>query len=128
MASDLLSGEKKKDSVACFEKDLTTVKTALRRRSYHYIINKKQRSRRDASVPEARALITAMQAENNLHYLFQETQYNDVPVSGRPMEESSHGERDRRRTGCLVINSVLFGVDFADHFGKFGSQLGGNGP
>jgi hypothetical protein len=57
-----------------------------------------------------------------LHYLFQETQYNDVPVLGRSTEESSHGESNRRRTGCLVINSVLFAVDPADHFGKFESQ------
>jgi hypothetical protein len=34
-----------------------------------------------------------------------------VSVSGRPTEESSHGESDRRRTGCLIINSV----DPADH-------------
>jgi len=27
-------------------------------------------------------------------------------VSGRPTEESSHGESDRRRTGSLIINSV----------------------
>ena len=57
-----------------------------------------------------------------LHYLFQGTQYDDVPVSGRPTEESSHGESDRRRTGCLIISSVLFAVDPADHFRKFGSQ------
>jgi hypothetical protein len=34
-----------------------------------------------------------------------------VPVTGRPTEESSHGESDRRRTGSLIINSV----DPADH-------------
>ena len=33
-----------------------------------------------------------------------------------------HRESDRRRTGCLVINSVLFAVDPADYFGKFGSK------
>jgi len=45
-----------------------------------------------------------------------------VPVCGRATEESNHGESDRRRTECLVINSVLFAVDPAEHFGKFGSQ------
>ena len=29
---------------------------------------------------------------------------------------------DRRRTGCLVKDSVLFAVDPADNFGKCGSQ------
>jgi len=52
----------------------------------------------------------------------QGTLCEDVPVSGRPTEESSLGESDRRRAGCLNINSVLFGVDLADHFGNFGSQ------
>jgi hypothetical protein len=72
-------------------------------------------------VPAARGSIRALQAENKVQYLFQETLYDDVPVSGRPMEESSLGESDRRRAGCL-INSVLFGVDLAEHFGNFGSQ------
>ena len=61
-------------------------------------------------------------ADNNLQHLFQETQYDDVPVSGRPTDESSHGESDRRRTECLVINSVPFAVDPEEHFVKFGSQ------
>jgi hypothetical protein len=69
----------------------------------------------------ARASIGALQAENEVQYLFQETQYNDVPVSGRPTKESSLGESDRRG-GRLDINSVLFRVDLADHFGNFGSQ------
>jgi hypothetical protein len=68
----------------------------------------------------ARAAIRALQAGNKLQYLFQETQYDDVP--GRPTEESSHGESDRRRAGCLDIISVLFRVDLADHFGNFGSR------
>jgi hypothetical protein len=72
-------------------------------------------------VPAARAPITALQAEIKVQYLFQETFYDDVPGSGRPMEESSLGESNRR-AGCLDINSVLFGVDLADHFGNFGSQ------
>jgi len=38
------------------------------------------------------------------------------------LEESSQQESDRRRTGCLVINSVLFAVDPADNFGKCGRQ------
>jgi len=38
------------------------------------------------------------------------------------MEVYSHGDRDRRRTGCLVINSVLFTVDPAEYIGKCGSQ------
>jgi len=42
IATDLLSGKKKKNCVACFVKDLTIVKTVLKRRSYYYIINKKQ--------------------------------------------------------------------------------------
>jgi len=57
-----------------------------------------------------------------VQYLLQGTLCEDVPVSGRPTEESSLGESDRRRAGCLNINSVLFGVDLADHFGNFGSQ------
>jgi hypothetical protein len=71
---------------------------------------------------EAMASIRALQADNTLQYLFQETQYDDMPVSGRQTEESSHGETDRRRKGYLVVNSVLFRVDPADHFGKFGSE------
>jgi hypothetical protein len=43
-------------------------------------------------------------------------------MSGRATEESSLGESDRRRAGCLIINSVLFGVDPAEYFGKFGSK------
>ena len=70
-------------------------------------------------VPAARASIKELQAGNKLQYLFQETQYDDVSVSGRPTEESRNGEKDRRKTECLVINSVLFGFDPADHFGKF---------
>ena len=38
------------------------------------------------------------------------------------MEECSHVESNWRRTEGLVINSVLFGGDPADHFGIFGSQ------
>ena len=37
--------------------------------------------------------------------------------------KSSHGESGRKRTSCLVIISVLFTGDPADHFGKFGSPL-----
>ena len=57
-----------------------------------------------------------------LHCLFQERKYDEVPVPGRPMEVYSHGDRDRRRTGCLVINSVLFTVDPAEYIGKCRSQ------
>jgi len=73
-------------------------------------------------VPAARASIRALQPENKLQDLFQETLYYDVPVSGRSMEEFSHEESDRRRAGCLDINSVLFRLDLADNFGKCGSQ------
>jgi hypothetical protein len=38
-------------------------------------------------------------------------------------EKYCHGESDRRRAGCLVTNSVLFAVDPADYFVKFGGQL-----
>ena len=54
-------------------------------------------------MPEAKALIKTLQADNKLQYLFQETQYDDVPVTGRPIEESSHGESDKR-TECIIIN------------------------
>jgi len=47
---------------------------------------------------EARASIKALQVRNNLPYLFQETLYDDVPVPGRPTEESSHRESGRRKT------------------------------
>lgn len=57
-----------------------------------------------------------------LHCLFQETKYVVVPVPGRPTEGSVNGESDRRRTDCLIINSVLFAVDPAEQFGKFGCQ------
>jgi hypothetical protein len=70
-------------------------------------------------VPEAKASMKTLQADNRLQYLFQETQYDDLPLSGRPTEISSHGESDRRGTECLVINSDMFGVDPAYHFGKF---------
>jgi len=42
---------------------------------------------------------------------------------GRPTGEFSHKESDRGKTKYFVINSVLFGFDPADHFGKFGSQM-----
>ena len=45
-----------------------------------------------------------------------------VPMSGRATEESSLWENDRRRAGCFIINSVLFGVDPEEHFGKFESK------
>jgi hypothetical protein len=73
-------------------------------------------------VPAVRASIRALQAENRVQYLCQETQYDHMPVSGRTTEESNIEENDRSRAGCLDINSVLFGVDLADHFGNFGSQ------
>ena len=57
-----------------------------------------------------------------MQYLFQETLYDDVPGPGRPTEESSLAESDRRRAGCIDINSFLFGIDLADHFGNFGRQ------
>ena len=57
-----------------------------------------------------------------LHCLFQETKHYEVPVPGRPTEECGQQESDRRSTGCLVINSVLFAVDPAEHIGKCGSQ------
>ena len=62
-------------------------------------------------LPEAMASIKTLQTENKLQYPFQETQYDDVPVSGRTTEEFSQGESDRRRTGSLIINSV----DHAHH-------------
>ena len=74
-------------------------------------------------VPAARASIRVLPAENKLPYLSQETLCDGVPGTGRTTEEFSHGESDRRRAGCLFINSVLFAVDPADHFVKFGSQL-----
>ena len=49
-----------------------------------------------------------------------------MPVPGRPTEESSHGESDRRRAGYLIISSVPFAVDPAEHFGKFGSPQEGD--
>ena len=47
-----------------------------------------------------------------------------MPVPGSPTVESSHGESNRRRKSCLDINSVLFAIKPADHFGKFGSPRG----
>jgi hypothetical protein len=61
-------------------------------------------------VSEARASIRALQTGNNLCYLFQKTLYDDAHVPGRPTEECNHRESDRRKTGYLVISSVLFGL------------------
>jgi len=59
-------------------------------------------------VSEARASIKALEARNNLHYLFEETLYDDVPVPGRPTEESSHGKatEGKHNISCYQLSSL----------------------
>lgn len=124
MASDILSGEKKKKCVACFEKVLMIAETVPNCVHYHYTINKKHwRTRRMVLVSEARASVKALQSRNNLHYLFQETIQWCACAWKTNRRIQPQRKRQKENIIYLVFNSVLFEFDPADHFGKFGSKL-----